>query len=253
MMRDEIVTILENNNINEKYYKLSFRSPSLIRGARPGQFVNILIDPAVFLRRPFSYYRLSGSRVEILYEVLGRGTGILSQKKKGDQLTVMGPLGKSFAPKIKGRKRILVAGGIGLPPLVFVAETFGAEALLIGSRPSGEVLPKKELSGMKGKAFYSTNDGSYGIKGNVTDLLEPRLMKNRPENLFIQTCGPKAMIQAVLEMARRYGVEGEASLDKTMACGVGACLGCMVRTKRGLVPSCTEGPVFRFDELEEPL
>ena len=150
----------------------------------------------------------------------------------------------------KRKKRILVGGGVGVPPLVFLAEHFPAEAVLIGTKSRGEVLPKSELAKIKGKIFYSTDDGSYGSKGYVTVLLNEIIRKEKPENLFIQTCGPKPMMQAVLDMARKHGIEGEASIDNTMACGVGACLGCMVKTPHGWVPSCTEGPVFDFREIE---
>lgn len=251
-MTDEWVKILNNGKVNEKYYKLVFSSKALSKGVLPGQFVNILLEASLdpFLRRPFSYYRLEGSRVEILYEILGRGTALLAEKKKGDSLKVLGPLGRPFTQSVKAKKRVLIAGGVGVPPLIFLAEKNPADFLLIGTKSKEEVFPKKELAGVKAKVLYSTNDGSYGAKGYVTVLLQDLLKKERPENLFIQTCGPTPMMQAVLDKAREYGIEGEASVDKPMACGVGACLGCMVKTKSGWVPSCTQGPVFRFSELE---
>ncbi len=252
-MKDEWVKILDNRKINGKYYKLHFQSKKLAAGVKPGQFVNILLnatqDP--FLRRPFSYYRVSGSRIEILYEILGKGTALLAKKKKGEELKVLGPLGKPFRLSLpKNKKRILVAGGVGVPPLIFLAEHFPAEAVLIGTKSRDEVLPKKEVSKVKGKILYSTNDGSYGVKGFVTVLLNQIIQKEKPENLFIQTCGPKPMMQAVLDIARRHKIEGEASIDNTMACGVGACLGCMVKTPHGWIASCTQGPVFDFREIE---
>ena len=143
-----------------------------------------------------------------------------------------------------------MAGGVGVPPLVFLAENFPSDYVLIGAKSRKEVLPKSELSKIKGKILYSTNDGSYGKKGYVTVLLDEILKNEKPENCFIQTCGPKPMMQAVLEIARKHGIEGEASIDNTMACGVGACLGCMVKTPQGWVPSCTEGPVFDFGNVE---
>ncbi len=252
-MHDEWVAILDNQKVNGKYYKLAFHSNALARGVKPGQFVNVLLNPTQdpFLRRPFSYYRVLGDRIEILYEILGKGTALLAQKKRGEELKVLGPLGKSFRLNLpKSKKRILVAGGVGVPPLVFLAEHFPAEAVLIGTKSRDEVLPKKEIVKIKGPVFYSTNDGSYGVKGFVTGLLSSMIRKEKPENLFIQTCGPKPMMRAVLEIAREHKIEGEASIDNTMACGVGACLGCMVKTPRGWIPSCTEGPVFDFRDVE---
>ena len=254
VMQDPWVPIAENRKVNGKYYKLVFHSNALARGVKPGQFVNVLLSPSTdpFLRRPFSYYRVLGGRIEILYEILGKGTALLSRKKAGEELKVLGPLGNSFRTKLpKNKKRVLVAGGVGVPPLVFLAEHFPAAAVLIGTKSRDEVLPKKEIAKIKGPVFYSTNDGSYGAKGFVTGLLNGIIQKEKPENLFIQTCGPKPMMQAVFEIARKRGIEGEASIDNTMACGVGACLGCMVKTPQGWVPSCTEGPVFDFKRIVE--
>lgn len=253
-MIDQWVSIAENRKVNGKYFKLVFKSKALARGVKPGQFLNVLINPSQdpFLRRPFSYYRVLGDRIEILYEILGKGTAILAKKKKGDELKVLGPLGLPFQQKLpKNKKRILVAGGVGVPPLVFLAEHFPAEAVLIGAKSREEVLPKSELAKIKGEVLYATDDGSYGKKGYVTVLLQEILKKEKPDNLFIQTCGPKPMMQAVLNAAAACRIEGEASIDNTMACGVGACLGCMVKTPHGWIPSCTEGPVFNFKEIVE--
>ncbi|MBN1688106.1 MAG: dihydroorotate dehydrogenase electron transfer subunit [Candidatus Omnitrophica bacterium] len=249
-MHDETVVIQKNGKVNGKYCKLTFQSSSLSRKIKPGQFLNVHIDPVTFLRRPFSYYRTDGNQVEILYEVLGKGTEILSRKKKGDVLRVMGPLGKAFTQELRRRKRILVAGGIGVPPLVFLAERNPTHALLIGTKTKDEILPKRELKNVKAQIEYTTNDGSYGTEGNVTVLLGKILKEISPKEIFIQTCGPRVMMKTVMKIAKRYKIPGEASIDQSMACGVGACLGCMVKTTRGLVPSCTEGPVFSFEELD---
>ena len=252
-MSDITVSILDNRKINTKYFKLIFRSKKLSQKVFPGQFLNIQLTDSLdpFLRRPFSYYRVTGDRIEVLYEILGRGTAFLATRKKGDRLRIHGPLGKAFRTVLpKHKKRVLISGGVGVPPLVFLAELFAGKYILIGTKSRAEVLPRKELSRVKAKVLYSTNDGSYGVKGFVTTLLEQILKNEKPENLFIQTCGPNVMMQAVMKIAAREGIEGEASVDKTMACGVGACLGCMVMTTEGWRPSCTEGPVVSFDKLE---
>ncbi len=250
---DEWVTIRENRMVNGKYFKLVFDSPELSRDVQPGQFLNMQVQPEerFVLRRPFSYYRIQGQRVEVLYEVLGRMTAVLSEKRKGDRLKILGPLGKPFTQKTKQKIRILVAGGVGVPPLVFLAEKLSVDYLLIGTKSRDEVLPKAELSHVQGKVLHATNDGSYGKQGFVTRLLEEIIQNENPENIFIQTCGPTVMMQAVMNMARDHGIHGEASLDKEMACGVGVCLGCVVRTPEGWVPSCTQGPVFPFERICE--
>lgn len=252
VMIDEKVLILENKRINEKYYKLVFDSSHLAKGVLPGQFLTIQIEEGLdpFLRRPFSYYRVQDSRIEVLYEILGKGTGMLARKQKGESLQVMGLLGKSFSKKVPG-KRVLIAGGVGVPPLIFLAEQEKTDFLLIGAKSKQEVMPETELSKVKAKILYATNDGSYGEKGFVTLLLEKLIKQEGAASLFIQTCGPKPMMRAVMDVACREGISGEASIDETMACGVGACLGCMVKTDAGWVPSCTEGPVFPFSRLIE--
>lgn len=250
-MVDETIVIEQNGKINDKYYKLTFRSQKLSENVKPGQFMNIQINPGLdpFLRRPFSYYRVTGDRIEVLYEVLGRGTALLSAIMHGFPLKVLGPLGKPFRAKIPKKKRVLAGGGVGVPPLVFLAEREAVDYLLIGTKSKAEVLPKTERGKVSGEILYSTNDGSFGEKGFVTVLLEKIIRKEGPENLFIQTCGPTVMMQAVMDLAKHEGIEGEASLDKPMACGVGACLGCMVKTYEGWKPSCTEGPVFAFKDV----
>ncbi len=249
---DEDVPLLENKKINGKYFKLAFRSQTLSRNIKPGQFLHVRVnqgqDP--YLRRPFSYFRVSPGKVEILYEVLGRGTSILSGKKKGDVLRVMGPHGNAFSEDLGNKKRILVAGGVGVPPMVFLAEKSPTEYLLIGTKSKAEVLPKTELKKIKAKVQFSTEDGTIGTKGFVTMLLEKIIMSEHPSELFIQTCGPRKMMEAVIAIAAKYGIEGEASWDETMACGVGACLGCMVKTRGGLKRACADGPVFKFEDLK---
>ncbi|MBI4358064.1 MAG: dihydroorotate dehydrogenase electron transfer subunit [Candidatus Omnitrophica bacterium] len=264
-MYDESVTIIENKKVNAEYYKLVFASKHLSQKVKPGQFLNIQMEnhEGLLLRRPFSYYRVGGKKIEILYEILGRGTALLAEKRRGHALKALGPLGKPFTQKLNGKKRILVAGGVGVPPLIFLAETAphltspresrGREkeglVLLIGCKSKSEVLPRRELTKVKGEILYSTNDGSYGRKGFVTVLLHELLENEHPNSLFIQTCGPNAMMDAVMKLAEEFGVEGEASIDERMACGVGACLGCVVETREGFKTSCVEGPVFSFAEL----
>ena len=256
-MFDELVTVLENKKVNAEYFKLVFSSRKLSENVHPGQFLNLQIEgesgSGLLLRRPFSYYRVRGTKIEVLYEILGRGTALLAQRRKGHSLKALGPLGLPFTQNLKGKKQVLVAGGVGVPPLVFLAEKAlgkaNAPVLLIGCKSKSEVLPKRELSNIKGPVLYATDDGSYGRKGFVTVLLREILEREDPRSLFIQTCGPHAMMVNVIKLAKEFGAEGEASVDERMACGVGACLGCVVETDEGFKTSCVEGPVFSFDRL----
>ena len=255
-MFDVSVKIISNQKVNDKYYKLSFYSSELAKNVLPGQFMQVQIMPAMdpFLRRPFSYYRVhNDDTVEILYEVLGHGTFLLTQKPVGSELKILGPLGKGFTSTKQSKKRVLIAGGIGVPPLVYFSEKNKVDYLIIGAKSKAEILPETELNKTSGEILFATNDGSYGKKGFVTVLLEDLLKKHSPDELFIQMCGPKPMMQAVIDIAQVKGIEGEASLDEDMACGVGACLGCMVNTDKGLVPSCVEGPIFSFNCIKQRL
>ncbi len=252
-MYDEVVTVIDNRRINAEYYKISFRSKRLARGVKPGQFVHIKITQGLdpYLRRPFSYYRVRGDEIQILYEILGGGTALLAKAGKGAKLGVLGPQGREFSRNIGKKKRILVGGGVGVPPLVFLAEHYGCHRFFIGTKTKGQVLPGSETRKVKGRIFYTTEDGSYGKRGLVTKPLEDFLEKEgNPKDYFIQTCGPNRMMERVMAIAKHYGVEGEVSWDERMACAMGVCLGCMVLTHKGWTASCVEGPVFRFDEMK---
>ncbi len=252
---DETVAITENKKINSEYRKLTFSSARLAKNVKPGQFLNVRVVDGFepLWRRPFSYYRVTGSRVEILYEVLGKGTHILASRQPGDKLRILGPLGNGFSQNAGRKKRVLVAGGIGVPPLVFLAEKLklsGTSAvLLVGCGTRSEILPKAELSRLRCEIKYATDDGTAGRKGFVTALLQSIVESSDPKSLFIQTCGPMAMMREVLRIAERYGIDGEMSIDERMGCGIGACLGCVVETRDGFKTSCQEGPVFSFAEL----
>jgi dihydroorotate dehydrogenase electron transfer subunit len=244
--------VLDNSKINEVYWKITLKTKRIARLSRPGHFVNIRITQTSepLLRRPFSVYRTQKDRLEVLYDVVGKGTGLLSRLKKGDEVDVLGPLGNGFSRPKKKEVSILIGGGIGVAPLVCWDETFGADFFLMGHKTAGQVLPKTELKGRRGKKFVATDDGSAGKKGLVTDLLRSLLEKEKGRSCRLYTCGPDVMMREVRKIAKRKGLPGELSTEETMACGIGACLGCMVKTKQGYVASCKEGPVFDFEELE---
>lgn len=254
-MIDTWVEIEDNRKVNLSYYKLVFRSRRLALGVKPGQFLNLQTGNtgSPFLRRPFSYYRRVKNKIEILYEVVGKGTAQLAQMKKGNVLKALGPLGKPFTFDIKKKKRVLIGGGVGVPPLIFLAEVKPqrGDYLLIGTKSKKEVLPSREFSRVKAKILCSTDDGSYGQKGFVTELLKEIIRCEDKRNLYIQTCGPTPMMQEVMKIAQKEGIAGEVSVEKTMACGLGVCLGCMVKTPEGWLPSCTQGPVFKFEDILE--
>lgn len=251
-MIDEVVTITENKRITPHLYVVAFESPKLAGMIQPGQFLQVAVtenyDP--LLRRPFTIYRVLKNRTEILYEIVGKGSDLLSRKKKGDTLKVMGPLGNTFRMNLKNRVHVVVGGGVGIAPFLFLGQKIRVHHFLMGARTKDGLLPKSEIRNLWNKSRFSTEDGSYGQKGFVTQCLEEVICATKDvRKLYIFACGPKAMMKTVMEMANRHGIEGEASLDERMACGVGACLGCVIRTKEGYKTSCQEGTVFPFQEL----
>ncbi|MBI4397762.1 MAG: dihydroorotate dehydrogenase electron transfer subunit [Candidatus Omnitrophica bacterium] len=251
-MYDVEVTVKENKRVSEVLWILSFRSPAIAKKALPGQFLQLQVTQATdpFLRRPFSVYKIKRDIIEILYEPVGIGTRILAGTKPGDLLKALGPLGTGFTPQ-KKKKVLMVGGGVGAAPLVFMAERYPYEKMLLGFRGKHAVLPKSEAkAGERSKWVYATNDGSLGKKGFITQLLEEFLKEpDAKQKYFLYVCGPGPMLYETARLAGEYQVDGEISLEERMGCGMGACLGCVAETKRGYLASCRYGPVFRIQDL----
>jgi len=249
---DEWVTIKENIFLTPRLLKISFDFPRLAKAACPGQFLQMAIEDTrdPFLRRPFTIYRVMRNTIEILYEVVGKGSRLLSDKKKGERLKVMGPLGNTFTLDLKKRIHVAVGGGVGIAPFIFLGQRIPVHYFLMGARSKEGLLPSSEFRALSGKKIFATEDGSHGIKGFVTAGLEKVIHEvGDAKKLYLFVCGPKKMLEAVMEMAERFGIEGEASMDERMACGIGACLGCMVKTRDGYKTSCKDGTVFNFKDL----
>lgn len=252
-----------NRELAGSYRYLEFESSCIAKAALPGQFVNIRVsgtsDP--LLRRPLSIHGIKGRRVKVLYEVVGKATGILASKKPGDSLDILGPLGNGFkldraAPFSAKESNIVVAGGMGVAPLVFLAETLKksktqiaqAETIvLIGAKTKKFILCRKEFEALGFSVRIATDDGSLGFKGKVTDLLNSFCGKTRPGMIF--SCGPRPMLQAVALAAAEKNIPAQLSLEEYMACGIGACLGCVVSTRQGYKTVCKDGPVFFGEDL----
>ena len=243
--------ITKNFKIASDYYKMSLDAPSIAKRARPGQFVNIRISEKYepLLRRPFGVHKVQGKKIEILYEVVGKGTKLLSKKKPGEKLDILGPLGNGFS-MLDRRHSILVAGGMGVAPLIFLAEKLaGNQSLvLIGAKKRSQVLCEEEFKKLGCDVKIATDDGSCGFKGLVTRLLKKNLSnRNRPSVIF--ACGPKPMLKEIIKISKKYRISAQVSLEEHMACGVGACFGCVVQTKKGYKRVCKDGPVFDAKEL----
>ena len=256
--------IVYSKRIKDNYFKSILSSPRIALGALPGQFVNIKVNECheLLLRRPFSIHRVNGPNIGILYEVLGKGTQILAQKKPGEYLDIIGPLGNGFNYRIAysvQRTAILVAGGIGVAPLLFLAEqlikrntqyAIRNTLVLIGAKTKKQILCEKEFQKLGCDVKIATDDGSEGFKGKVTELLKKILrLAISNKRLAIYACGPRPMLKEIANISQKYNIPAQISLEEHMACGIGACLGCVVNTKNGYQRVCKEGPVFAADKI----
>lgn len=233
------------------YYLLESEIPGFTEKFTPGQFVMVSIPGGeVFLRRPFSIYDCEEGRLKILYKVAGRGTGILSGKKKGETLEILGPLGNGFSVKQK-EHHVVVAGGIGLAGVHALLRSLQDRkaSLFFGCSNKSELALLREMS--TGRTHVSTIDGSCGKQGTVTELLAGFLPKEggRTE---VYACGPRGMIKSLKECLSEGKIGCQVLLEERMACGLGLCFGCVTRTLDENEPYkriCKEGPVFDLWEL----
>lgn len=255
--------ILRQARIKGSYWHCEISAARIADKAMPGQFVNIKVsatdDP--LLRRPLSIHGVSAGKISILYEVVGRATEILSGRKSGELLDIIGPLGKGFDFKERTKKPILVCGGMGVAPLAFLAERLkgigskkgkGRIPVLLGAKTKDQLLCEDKFKRWGYDVRTSTDDGSAGFKGRITDLLKKLLEENRktgrPDSL-IYACGPQAMLKNVAFLSRQYRLSAQLSLEEHMACGIGACCGCALRGKEGNLKVCNDGPVFDAERL----
>ncbi len=209
------------------------------------------LDP--LLKRPFSLFRCPGKDIQLLYRVVGKFTNILKDKKPRDILGIIGPLGNGF-PVVKGNAQpILIGGGIGSVPLFALAETFRNKkpTFFIGARTKNEILYANVLKSIGINPIISTDDGTLGRKGFITDALKDFLTHHasRITNYSLYACGPRPMLKELTLLAGKFNLKGHVALEENMACGVGACLSCVVNTRNGLKRVCKEGPVFPIEEI----
>ena len=232
--------ILSNEEVAEKIFRLTVDAPELAANSSAGQFVQVKISDAFTLRRPLGIASTANGRVKIFYRVVGRGTEILATRHAGERLDVLGALGNGFTPR--DGKILLVGGGMGLAPLLCASEKFSADVLL-GGRNSNEVeFWCEEFRPNVEEIFVTTDDGSVGVYGFVTDALPDVLSKKNYSAVL--TCGPEVMMRGVANFAAEKNIPCEVSFEKRMACGLGACLSCSIDTVDGRKKVCKDGPVF---------
>ena len=245
--------VVSNEKLSPRFYRLCIDAQPIAQKVRPGQFVHIRVKDGLepFFRRPFSVYRAK-KYTEVFYEVVGPGTRILADKQKGDWIDVIGPIGTPFCMPPEGiRHVVMIAGGIGIAPFLILSDVLkkkGYEmALLYGGRTKGHVYPMKEFKENGCKIFIATDDGSVGVKGRVSKLFSK--INTDDQTTFLYTCGPSPMMASVQAFARKHKLRGEAACEEVMACALGACLGCSIKTTKGYKTVCYDGPVFDLQEV----
>ena len=240
-MKQQILTITENTPVTATVYRMRLEAPDL-EAQRPGGFVNIRLD-GLFLRRPISVYDSEPGSLTILYKVVGKGTEQMAGMKPGETLDVLTGLGNGYDLTKSGDTPVLLGGGVGVPPLYLLAKKLIAEGkkpqAVLGFNTVAEVFGEAEFKALGCGVTVTTADGSYGVRGFVTDALPE-------EYSYFYTCGPEPMLKAVYRATK---TSGQFSFEERMGCGFGACMGCSCKTITGYKRICREGPVLEKEEI----
>jgi dihydroorotate dehydrogenase electron transfer subunit len=249
----ELCAVLDRRRVGE-YQALTLAAPQIAAAARPGQFVHLLAgaDRATPLRRPFSIHRVEppGGSVEVVFDVVGAGTRVLAGLRPNDVVDALGPLGRAFDPPEAPAGCVLVGGGYGTAPLFFLAAELRARGcrvdLVIGAASAGRLLDAVAAERLGHSQTVTTDDGSAGRRGLVTDPLPELLAATGAERVY--ACGPMPMLAAVSRVAAAAGVACQVAVEEQMACGTGICFSCVLPVGPGtptrMARSCLEGPVF---------
>ena len=241
-MKQSIFEIIENTRLVPLVYRMKLRGDTSDITA-PGQFVNIQLD-GLFLRRPISVCDVEGDVLTIIYKVVGRGTEVMS-KMEGGKLDILTGLGNGYDLTAAGDKPVLLGGGVGVPPMYLLAKKLMAAGktptVILGFNKKEEVFYEEEFKALGCRVLVTTVDGSYGMKGFVTDALK------EVEYTHFFTCGPEPMLKAVY---RATNTSGQMSFEERMGCGFGACMGCSCQTLTGYKRICKDGPVMWKEEIK---
>lgn len=243
--------IIYNRQVSGEYRNMKIFAPKIAAQAVPGQFLNLQTSKTgnPILRRPMSIHKITQDSLEILYKVRGRGTTLLAGLKKGEKIQVMGPLGRGFDTGIYFTTAILVGGGYGISPLKGLHDLLkkqGKKIITITGAKTAKLVYKDGFTGVK----VTTEDGSAGIKGLVTKALTGVCCDGFKGPAAVFACGPDKMLKAVAGVASDFDLPCQVSLENIMGCGIGVCLSCVCKTKRGMARVCVDGPVFNAKEIE---
>ncbi|UCG54067.1 MAG: dihydroorotate dehydrogenase electron transfer subunit [Dehalococcoidia bacterium] len=242
--------VISNIQIMPNVYLIWLKACFFASTASPGQFVMLHCDKDILLRRPLSIHQTDTERgyIALLFQVVGQGTNRLAQIKPGAMLDLLGPLGNGFSLSLKSENILLVGGGIGIAPLPFMARTSrdrGCSVTMLLGATTAEQLCPHHLIPSSIKCINTTNDGTKGEKGFITDLLPEYI--DKADQIF--ACGPSPMYRVMAKMSELRDKPVQISLEVRMGCGFGLCYGCTIRTKSGLKQVCKDGPVFELNDI----
>ena len=241
-MRESIFKIIDNAPLTETVYKMKLQG-DVSDITSSGQFVNIKLD-GLYLRRPISVCDCEGDVLTLIYKVVGKGTEQMAKMTAGEELNILTGLGNGYDISLSGDKPLLLGGGVGVPPLYMLAKKLIAEgkkvSVVLGFNTKEEVFCEEDFKALGADVFVTTVDGSYGIKGFVTDA-----MKDIDYSYFY-TCGPEPMLKAIFKVS---ATSGQFSFEERMGCGFGACMGCSCKTVTGYKRICKDGPVLKKEEI----
>lgn len=239
-MKQLIFTVTDNVRIAKNTYKMVMSGDT--SDIRSGGFVNIKLD-GFYLRRPISVCDCYNNLLTIIYKVVGGGTEFMSKMNQGMQLDVLTGLGNGYDTSKSGNTPLLIGGGAGVPPMYLLCKELIVQgksvSVILGFNSEEEIFFKEEFEKLGAKTYITTADGSYGIKGYVTDAISF-------DYSYVYTCGPEPMLKAVYNSTK---TSGQYSFEERMGCGFGACMGCSCETKYGKKRICTEGPVLEKEEI----
>lgn len=246
--------IRENRPLHRNHNLLSLANLDEMTEPSAGQFYMVGADRGYdpLLKRAFSLFRRIPGGLQLLYRVRGKGTALLSSMKEGEVLNVVGPLGNSYPLPSGDQTPVVIAGGVGIASVFSLAERLSHSChLFYGARIEDELFLAGELGSVYENLVLCTDDGSCGVKGTVLDVLRDFMGRHSDgaKAPVVYACGPLPMLRGIAEASISFGIQGYVSLEENMACGLGACQGCVVKTKGGYKRVCKEGPVFDAAEI----
>jgi dihydroorotate dehydrogenase electron transfer subunit len=249
----ENAIVLSQEKIADQIYSLWIKTPQIAKFAKPGQFISIYCkDGSRLLPRPISICEIEADRLHVVYRTVGEGTKEFSTYQEGDSITILGPLGNGF-PLDDTRKAFLIGGGIGIPPMLELAKRLKGEKQVILGYRNDELFLKEEFEKTGATVIIATEDGSVGTKGNVLNAIKEQGLSAD----VLYACGPTPMLRALKEYASENDMQAWISMEERMACGIGACLACVCKSKEvdghtnvNNKRVCKEGPVFDAKEVE---